>query len=228
MLVNTLIHREFTSSYIAKFVIEKDKMYVENANRAATIGYIKPDTMEPNPKNPIIADFFRNIGRSDKLGSGVRNIFKYSKYYSGKDPEFIEGDIFKIIVPLDDDYSYDENMDEQVNNSQIGGNEPVNGAISGGDSLNEPINEPVNGDGEPVNEPVNGDGEPVNEPVKSKGEIDIILAIQNDPSITKKKLSEKLNFSLSTVKRIMNNLREKGLLIREGSDRKGYWRIKNN
>ena len=63
--------------------------------------------MEPFPKNPIIAAFFRNIGYADQLGSGVRNLFKYSKYYSGKDPEFIEGDIFRIIVPSDDDYSFD-------------------------------------------------------------------------------------------------------------------------
>lgn len=63
--------------------------------------------MEPNPKNPIIASFFRNIGWSDRLGSGVRNIFKYSKYYSGEEPEFIEGDVFRLIVPLNEDYSYD-------------------------------------------------------------------------------------------------------------------------
>ena len=37
----------------------------------------------------------------------MRNLFKYSRYYSGQEPEFIEGDIFKIIVPLDDEYSYD-------------------------------------------------------------------------------------------------------------------------
>ena len=31
----------------------------------------------------------------------MRNLFKYSRYYSGKEPEFKEGDIFRIIVPLD-------------------------------------------------------------------------------------------------------------------------------
>ncbi len=50
MLVNTLIHREFTSSYIARFVIEKDRMFTENANRAVTGGVITPDDFEPNPK----------------------------------------------------------------------------------------------------------------------------------------------------------------------------------
>jgi ATP-dependent DNA helicase RecG len=107
MIGNTLIHREFTSAYIAKFVIEKNRMYTENASRSAGDGVITPENMEPNPKNPIIASFFRNIGWSDRLGSGVRNLFKYSKYYSGKEPEFIEGDVFRIIVPLDEKYSAD-------------------------------------------------------------------------------------------------------------------------
>ena len=107
MLVNTLIHREMTSSYIAKFVIEKDKMYVENASRALTGGMITPDNLEPNPKNPIIAAFFRNIGYSDQLGSGVRNLYKYTKFYSGQEPMFQEGDVFRITVPLDESYSFD-------------------------------------------------------------------------------------------------------------------------
>ena len=63
------------------------------AHRATGEGYITVDNLEPNPKNPIIAAFFRNIGYADQLGSGVRNLFKYSKYYSGQEPEFVEGDI---------------------------------------------------------------------------------------------------------------------------------------
>lgn len=40
-------------------------MYVENANRASQDAVITPDNMEPFPKNPIIAAFFRNIGYAD-------------------------------------------------------------------------------------------------------------------------------------------------------------------
>jgi len=133
MVSNTLMHREFSSSYTAKFVIEKERMYVENANRAASNGYITVDTLEPNQKNPIIAAFFRNIGYADQLGSEVRNLFKYTKFYSGKEPEFKEGDIFRIIVPLDDAYSFDfgttgheksMNGDEMV--SKSAGKVPIN------------------------------------------------------------------------------------------------------
>ena len=130
MIANTLIHREYTSSYQAKFVIEKDQMYVENANRASQDAVITPENMEPFPKNPIIATFFRNIGYADQLGSGVRNLFKYSKYYSGKDPEFIEGDIFRIIVPLDDDYSFDFGQSEPRYDAESPGYADIEG-ISG-------------------------------------------------------------------------------------------------
>jgi len=108
------MHRELTSSYTAKFVIEKDRMYIENANRASREGYITVDNLEPNPKNPVIASFFRNIGYADQLGSGVRNLFKYTKFYSGKEPEFKEGDIFRIIVPLDEAYSFDFGQNSQM------------------------------------------------------------------------------------------------------------------
>ena len=100
-------------------MIEKDKMYVENANRAIGEGIITPDNLEPNPKNPIIASFFRNIGYSDQLGSGVRNLFKYTKFYSGKKPELKEGDVFKITVPLDDTYSFDFGENEKESADKV-------------------------------------------------------------------------------------------------------------
>ena len=117
MASNTLMHREFSSSYTAKFVIEKNQMYVENANRASNNGFITMENLEPNPKNPIIAAFFRNIGYADQLGSGVRNLFKCSKYYSGAEPSFEEGDVFRIVVPLNDEYSYDFGQNGQADQS---------------------------------------------------------------------------------------------------------------
>ncbi|MDO4650682.1 MAG: HTH domain-containing protein [Eubacteriales bacterium] len=119
IISNTLMHREFTSSYMAKFVIEKDQMYVENANRAIGDGFITPDNLEPNPKNPIIASFFRTIGLADNLGSGTRKLFKYSRFYSGKDPEFKEGDVFRISVPLDDSYSFDYDLEKTNNRENV-------------------------------------------------------------------------------------------------------------
>ena len=43
---------------------------------------------------------FREIGLADELGSGMRNTYKYTKLYSGGEPQFIEGDVFRTIIPL--------------------------------------------------------------------------------------------------------------------------------
>lgn len=77
-----------------------DKFYTENSNKSHGHGLIDPAHFSPFPKNPVIAKIFKEIGRADELGSGVRNLFKYSKVYSGMPPQLIEDDIFKIIVPL--------------------------------------------------------------------------------------------------------------------------------
>jgi len=100
LVSNLLVHREYSKGFPAKIVIESDRIYAENWNRSNRHGRIDPDNFTPDPKNPIIARFFVNIGRADKLGSGVRNLYKYTKIYSGSEPELIEGDVFKTIVPL--------------------------------------------------------------------------------------------------------------------------------
>jgi len=114
MIGNMLIHREFSSARYARFIIERDRMYTENANRAFRYGRITPKNLEPEPKNPIIADFFHQVRLADELGSGVRNLFHYGKIYSGADPVFDEDDVFRIIVPLNDEYSADREVDKAL------------------------------------------------------------------------------------------------------------------
>ena len=88
-----------------RFIIERDRMYTENANRARSDGNVT-ENYSPESKNPIIAAFFRNIGLADELGSGTRRLNKYVPLYSGALPEMHEGDVFRTIIPLDDNYSY--------------------------------------------------------------------------------------------------------------------------
>ncbi len=52
------------------------------------------------PKNLAISKVFREIGLADELGSGMRNTYKYIQLYSGENPLFEEGDIFRTIILL--------------------------------------------------------------------------------------------------------------------------------
>ena len=78
--------------------------------KAINPGIITPSNLRPYSKNPIIANFFHQIGRADELGSGVRNLYHYVKLYSGADPIFDETDIFRLTVPLNADYSPEKGL----------------------------------------------------------------------------------------------------------------------
>jgi len=51
----------------------------------------------------------------------------------------------------------------------------------------------------------------------------ILSAISENPHITMRSLSEKLDIPRSAVERILKNLRETGVVRHEGSTKKGYW-----
>ena len=97
---NTLTHRDFSSGFPAKMIIDDEKITVENSNLAHGMGALDLQKFEPFPKNPTISKVFREIGLADELGSGMRNTYKYTQLYSGQNPLFEEGDIFRTIIPL--------------------------------------------------------------------------------------------------------------------------------
>ena len=94
IIANTLVHREYLNSFPSRLVIHKDKVTVENWNKPYIPGAINPDNFYTHPKNPNILEVFKQIGRADELGSGVRNVFKYGKLYGNNNPVFEEGYIF--------------------------------------------------------------------------------------------------------------------------------------
>lgn len=102
VVANLIVHREYTNAHPATFIIYKDRVETENANNPHGEGPIDPDNFAPFPKNPTIAKFFIQLGRVDELGSGVLNVNKFIKEYSGKPnpPQFIEGNTFKTIIPI--------------------------------------------------------------------------------------------------------------------------------
>jgi ATP-dependent DNA helicase RecG len=97
---NSLVHREYSSAFPAKIIIENNRIVTENWNLPKHYGIIDPRNFTPYPKNPILASFFVNIGRADSLGSGIRNLYKLSKIYSGEEPKLVEDDVFRTIIPI--------------------------------------------------------------------------------------------------------------------------------
>lgn len=195
---NLLMHRDFSSAYVAKLIIEKNRIYTENANLSHGHGPLNIANFEPFPKNPPLSKVFREIGLADELGSGMRNTYKYTKMYSGCEPQFVEGDVFRITIPLAGDAT--ATIGPHTVNS---GNEATNEAISG--VINEVISEAIN---------------------LNDNERKILSSIKVNPHITKSTLVSSLGISKGTIDRTIKALKERGLIERIGSNKKGQWKLK--
>ena len=204
MIGNLLIHREFSSARYARFIIERDRMYTENANRAFRYGRITPKNLEPEPKNPIIANFFHQIRLADELGSGVRNLYHYVKIYSNAEPVFDEDDVFRLTVPLDDAYSADRAFAGEL--SQTGTAQKTT----------QKSNEELDPNRQAVGLAVGlGVG---------LGSL-VLNEVTANPQIKMSEIALKYHVSKRTVERIFGKLSQDGRIVRVGGKRFGHWEV---
>ena len=126
VVANFIVHREYTNAHPATLIIYPDRLETINANNAHGTGIINPDNFSPFQKNPLIAKFFIQLGRVDELGSGILNVNKYLPHYSTNKlpPQFIEGDVFKTIIPIDNE------IDGKSTETNEGTNEGINEGIN--------------------------------------------------------------------------------------------------
>lgn len=135
-------------------------------------------------------------------GSGVRNLFKYTKLYSGKDSKFQEGDVFRIIVPLDEQYSFDFGRNERKETECT---MSATKCATNATELNIAKKKICLND----------------------EEIKILQLIKENPSITQREIQEKTDISMGTIKRILPRLQKRGVLERIENKRSGKWVIKS-
>ena len=95
-----LIHREYAAGAVSRLIVEYGRVVTDNPSRPHGFGVLDPDTCVPYQKNLVLSAFFREIGRADELGSGMRKMMLYGKRYGGADPEPIEGDNFRMIISI--------------------------------------------------------------------------------------------------------------------------------
>lgn len=90
----------------------------------------------------------------------------------------------------------------------------LNATIRNGEESGE-----VNGNDGEVNGEVNFDN-------LNKNELLVYKAIAANPDTTRAKLIEALDISARTIDRAIKSLKEKGAIERIGSDKNGYWSVK--
>jgi ATP-dependent DNA helicase RecG len=196
LVSNSLVHREYSSAFPAKIIVEKSRIVTENWNIPRNPGRIDPNHFTPYPKNPLLASFFVQIGRADTLGSGVRNLYQFTKIYSDSEPQLLDGDIFRVLVPMDEELEISDTKSDTKT-----------GILDG--TLDE------NGTKDGILEADFGtlDG------TKKK-----ILSIIDEYKVaTYDDLAKRLGIPKRTLSREMSALQESGHLKRVGGKRFGHW-----
>ncbi len=175
VVANLLIHREFSNAFPAKLIIGTDEVTTENGNKARSYGAVDPNHFDPYPKNPVIAGVFKEIGWAEELGSGMRNIKKYSAIYSGKPPLFEDGDIFRVVIALPREAARTQpvppdRQKDPVAGQVAGKSEKVEGKVEGNPKTVEGKPEKVEGKMEGNKKKVEGKSESSGKKVAGKME----------------------------------------------------------
>ncbi len=208
---NILMHREYSSPFPAKVIVEKDKICTENANKTYHYGRIKADGFTPYPKNPIIANFFNNIGRADELGSGVRNLYKYTRMYADSEPLMFEDDVFRAEVPL----FKNENSDDGAINGDEGAIKSDKRAIKSDKRAIKSDKRAINGDEGAIKE-------------LDDKEAAVYRFIAENGSASNAQICQLLKLKAPTVRRIFRKMVDKSIIQPIGVNRSRKYVLKDN
>lgn len=157
------------------------------------------DTVLSVRRNPVIADMFYQIGYMKCQGSGlsrIRSICEDTEVCTeGKAPEF---------------YSDKGQFTAVLKNLNFGG---VNNGVNNGDD-----------DGKMAVK-IEEDGEGIKEILLTENEKRILAILKEQPEISTDNISLQSKVAKRTVERILQTLKKKGAVVREGSRRRGSWKV---
>jgi len=204
---NMIVHREYANAFPAKLIIEKGRLLSENWNSPHVHGVIDPANFSPFPKNPVIAKFFKEIGRVDELGSGVRNAFKYCSIYApGTRPEFIEDDVFTTIIPLKAPLNEKTTTKPVLTMVQTIKGKSQDSTLAAFRKKYGRITEEI-------------------WKIYGRNAEKIIALMDTNPEITMIEIAKHINKSQSTVEKVVKILKEAKLIERIGSTKAGFWKV---
>ena len=198
-MTNMIIHADFMLSGVLRVEKRDDGYFFSNPG---TLKLPVEDIYRGGvsaARNPHIQDMMRMIGYGDNLGTGFPEMVEVWEKAWGKKPL------------LEDRYEL------QIVELSFGGMKRDEGNLPEYPPVN-PENLPVN----PENLPVN----PKNLPVNFDGlDRRMLMEILNNPTITYDELANAVGRTRETIRIHIKSLKEKGLIVRVGSDKDGYWEV---
>jgi len=217
MAANCLIHREFTHSFPAKFLIFSDRVITENWTKPSGQNPVTLETLETHTKNPTIALVFKELGWIEELGSGRKNIMKYAPYYYNdyrieikNEEKFVftltyrglDENVNEIARPLNDKIKYQKNTENQLDKILI--------------FINEHLKDNVR----PLKRPLNDNLRPLNDNIK-KNLAAIVLLLLKSEGINRNDLITEIGIGRTSIFQCLQILRDADIVEYIGSKKTG-------
>ena len=238
-LVNHLIHRDYTVMGGEVHIdIYDDRVELVSPGAMLDGTQIQDRDIYKVPsmrRNPVIADVFTQLDYMEKRGSGLRKMRelteKLPNFLQGKEPQYQTEatSFYTTFYNLnwgDNGRMPVEEVANRVNSSLE--KYPVNEESSvekfGVNTKEFGVNEESSVEKFGVNADKFGDTSETQKKV-SKTAQKIIDLVISDPSITADNMANKVGVTKRAIEKNIKNLRGMGILVHEGSDKAGYWRI---
>ena len=238
-LVNHLIHRDYTVMGGEVHIdIYDDRVELVSPGAMLDGTQIQDRDIYKVPsmrRNPVIADMFTQLDYMEKRGSGLRKMRELTE----KLPNFLQGKEPQYQTEATSFYTTFYNLNwgdngrmpvEEVANRVNSTLEkyPVNKESSvekfGVNTKEFGVNEESSVEKFGVNADKFGDTSETQKKV-SKTAQKIIDLVISDPSITADNMANKIGVTKRAIEKNIKSLRGMGILVHEGSDKAGYWRI---
>ena len=156
-------------------------------------------------RNRSLANAFAYMNLVEAWGSGIPKLMQAIQEYGLREPEFIDMEVaFRINLYR----RQREDIGSKLDNNDF--DDPKK-------DLNDLKNGP-NGPKKDLNNKVHVD-------IKDDLERQVYELICRNSELTYKEMREMLNVSTTTIKRVLTKMKHEGRVIREGSKRKGRWRL---
>ena len=227
-LVNHLIHRDYTVMGGEVHIdIYDDRVELVSPGAMLDGTQIQDRDIYKVPsmrRNPVIADMFTQLDYMEKRGSGLRKMRelteKLPNFMPGKEPQY-QTEAISFYTTF-----YNLNWGE---NGRIPIEEVANRVNSSLEKYSIDEESSVKTFGDLQKSSVKTFGDLQNSSVKQKrlgrtaqSILDLVIS---DGSISQDKMAEKIGVRKRAIEMQIANLKAKGLLVREGADHGGYWRI---
>jgi len=100
-LVNALVHRDYTRLGAVHVRFEENALVISNPGgfvEGVTLRNIL--TVEPKPRNPLLADMVKRIGLAERTGRGVDRIYEGMLRFGRPEPDYARSDATSVVLRL--------------------------------------------------------------------------------------------------------------------------------